>query len=74
MYAISTGEGKAIRYTYCLLIGLLAVASLYPIYLSASSKARQQIDRGENPQEINIFENREWPGRRGTPENRESPS
>jgi fucose permease len=74
MYAISTGERRAIRYTYCLLIGLLAVASLYPIYLSASSKVRQQIDRGEKHQEINIFENREWPGRHGTSETRERPS
>jgi fucose permease len=74
MYEISTGERKTIRYTYCLLIGLLAVASLFPVYLSASSKVRQQIDRGDKNKENDIFENREWPGRREIPENREQPS
>jgi fucose permease len=48
-FVIIDHDKRTGQYAYCLLIALLGLGTLYPIYLSIFSKAREQVDRGEKP-------------------------
>lgn len=39
--------GRTVQYSYCSLVAFLGLATLFPIYLSVFSGARQQVDQGE---------------------------
>ena len=58
------------QYAYCLIVTFLGLGTLYPIYLSAFSKAREQVDRGNKPLPLNRSRSsgsNRSPGDLGTP-------
>lgn len=61
MYAIITGGDKSAKFSYCLAFALLALGTIFPIYLLVLPSARQQVDRGDKKQADELFEHREWP-------------
>lgn len=47
MYAIIRVDGKSPKFAYCLILSLLALGTMFPIYLSVVPSVRKQIDRRE---------------------------
>ncbi|KAE9365589.1 MFS general substrate transporter [Stipitochalara longipes BDJ] len=69
-FIIINHDKRTGQYAYCLSVALLGLGTLYPIYLSVFSKAREQVDRGEKPMPQNRSRSsgsNRSPGDMGTP-------
>ncbi len=63
-------DGPTAQHSYSLLVASLGLGTLYPIYLSVFSAAREQVDRGEKPRPRGSFGSRgsnRSPGDTGSP-------